>query len=384
MRNDQQWTSSLHRALKAALVAAFLALCLPSAVRAADVTVDCTGGPADFASVTGALNALDHQGPHRIILLPGPCTERIQIVDRERLTIDASPHGTTLVSPESGEGIVIYIANSRGIVLRQVGATQGFNGVLVERGSEVVLEGCTFDGNANNGVVIQSKSLVTAPGNNFTGNGGNGVVVRGQSMLHAIGNLHDGNGNNGLVVREGSTAIAGDFTPGGGNNFNGNGNRGIACVRGCTLLLNSFNGLANNGFAGLTVGTGSRAAIDGSEGANEFRNNGNGVLVFFGSEAVCTGLNSIHDNTGVGLEADENASAFLDGLTVQNNGQGGVRALRTAIVGFAPGNAVLGNGGANVSCDGTALVYGDLTGIANVSCSRVERALGPPRPGRIQ
>jgi hypothetical protein len=378
MKTLTTWKNRSIRAFAAAAVALLFA----GAAHAADVTVDCTGGPADFASVTDALNALDLQGPHRIILLPGPCNERIHIVDRERLTIDASPHGTTFVSPETGEGIVIYIANSRGIVLRQVGAFQGLHGVVIERASEVALEGCTFNGNAANGVIIQGKSLVTAPNNAFVGNENNGVVVRGESVYLSFANLHDGNGNIGMSINEGATAIVGDFTPGGGNNFNGNGRRGIACLRGCTLLLNSANGFANNGFAGLTIATGSRAAIDGSGGANEFRNNGNGVLVFFGSEAVFLGPNTIHDNTGVGVEADENSSLFLDGLAVQNNGQGGVNALRTSTAGFGSGNAISGNGGANLSCDSTALVYGELAGITNIQCARIERSLGPPRPGR--
>jgi hypothetical protein len=358
-------------------------LLLPASVQAADVTVDCTGGPADFSSVTDALNALDHQGPHTITILAGNCNERIQIVDRERLTITAVPIGSTFVSPEPGEGDVIRVDNSRGITLIQIGATAGVNGVRIDRKSEVTLIGCSIGGNTN-GVLVTGQSLFTAIGSVFVSNANNGVVVRNQSLLNASGNLFDGNGNVGLVVRQGSTAIAGDFTPGGGNNFNGNGQRGIACLRGCTLLLNSFNGFANNGFAGLTVATGSRAVIDGSEGQNEFRDNGSGVLVFFGSQAVFAGPNSIHDNPGVGVEADENSSVFLSELTVQNNGQGGVNALRMATVGFGGSNAISGNGGANVSCDSTALIYGDLTGITNINCSRIERTLGPPRPGRVR
>jgi hypothetical protein len=358
-------------------------LLLATTATAADVTVDCAGGPADFSSVADALNALDHQGPHTITILAGNCTERVLIANRERLTITAAPIGSTFISPEPGEGDVIRIDNSRGITLIQVGATEGVNGVRIDRKSEVTLIGCSIGGNTN-GVLVTGQSLFTAIGSVFVSNANNGVVLRNQSLLNAAGNLFDGNGNIGLVVRQGSTAVAGDFTPGGGNNFNGNGQRGIACVGGCTLLLNSFNGLANNGFAGLTVATGSRVGIDGSEGQNEFTGNGNGVLVFFGSQAAFAGPNSIHNNTGVGLEADENSSVFLSDLTVQNNGRGGVNALRMSTVGFAPGNPVSSNGGANVSCDSTALVYGDLTGITNIACSRIERPLGPPRPGRVR
>ena len=154
------------------------------------------------------------------------------------------------------------------------------------------------------------------------------------------------------------------------------------------MFLDSAAGVGFNGLAGLTVGNGSRAFIDGSGGANEFVGNGTGVLVFRGSEAVFSGPNSVHDNTGVGLEADENSAVLLADITVQNNAQGGVSALRTSTVGFdtvgAGGNALSGNGGANVSCDSTALIFGNLTGITGINCTRIERSIGPPRPGRVR
>ena len=127
------------------ILAGMAALLLPSAAWAADVTVDCTGGPADFATVTAALNALDLQGPHTIRILAGPCHERIRIVDRERLTIDGSPAGAlnaAFVSPVSGAGNVIIIVNSRGILLRNTGARQGFSGVVIDRKSEATMQGC--------------------------------------------------------------------------------------------------------------------------------------------------------------------------------------------------------------------------------------------------
>jgi hypothetical protein len=348
-------------------LAGLAGLLLPTAARAANVTVDCTGGPADFASVTAALNALDLQGPHTIRILAGPCHERIRIFDRERLTIDGSPLDAldaAFVSPVSGVGIVISIGNSRGILLRNTGALQGSNGVVIDRKSEVSIQGCRIEGNTRNG-----------------------VMVVGQSLLRVTVSTHDGNGNFGMFVHQGSTVIAGNFTPGGGNNFNGNGRRGIVCTQGCTLYLAGANGVGFNGVAGLTLSTGSRASIDGTGGPNQFVGNGNGIEVFRGAAASIFNSNIIEGNPGLGLEVDGNSSTLLTDVTVRNNGEGGVSAARMSTIEFgttgAGGNLLSGNGGANLSCDTTALIFGNLTGITNITCMRIERTLGPPRPGRI-
>jgi hypothetical protein len=89
------------------------------------------------------------------------------------------------------------------------------------------------------------------------------------------------------------------------------------------------------------------------------------------------------NNTGPGIRADQNSGTSVTNITVSNNSEEGVRVGRQSVSGFFPPLVIVGNPAASISCDSTSLVFGDLTGIAGINCSRIERAAGPPRPGRI-
>ena len=66
-----------------------------------------------------------------------------------------------------------------------------------------------------------------------------------------------------------------------------------------------------------------------------------------------------------------------------NNTEGGVRVARSSVGGFNPGGTYSGNGGAQISCDDTSLIFGPgLAGLPNkaVACKNIEHEKGPPRP----
>lgn len=359
----KKWGSQIFAGLVMLTAAMVL---LPGAAWAANVTVDCTGGPADFTSIPAALNSLDTQGPNTItILTPGPCVQLVRIFDRERLTIEA-PNGVAIVDPFGGGANVIVVRRSHGIVLRQLGPQQGFNGVVIDDGSQVSIEGCTITGNANNG-----------------------VVVRG-SNVNIVASILQNNGNFGLRGLNNANINLGNFDPAGGVTSSNNGSAGFGCSVGCTMNFNGANVAQNNGLTGMLAGTGGRIVLSGDVGglANVARGNSfAGVFIFRGGQGYIAGQNTIENNIGPGIMVDQNAALSVFDTTIQNNTGDGISVTRLSSVevgAVGDTNIITGNGGASVSCDSTALVFGDLTGISNVTCTQVERPLGPPRPGRIR
>ena len=88
------------------------------------------------------------------------------------------------------------------------------------------------------------------------------------------------------------------------------------------------------------------------------------------------------NNPGLGLDVEGNSSLLLFDTTVANNGQPGLSAVRISLTELGGNNTFAGNGTANLSCDANSLFSGDLTGIQNIKCMKIERTKGPPRPGR--
>lgn len=91
----------------------------------------------------------------------------------------------------------------------------------------------------------------------------------------------------------------------------------------------------------------------------------------------------ITGNNGHGLYSDFNGAISVAEVTFSNNAGSGVSVTRSSVGGFEAGNTFSGNG-ANVSCDDTSLVFGELAGVPAVQCKNVERAKGKPRPGVIK
>jgi hypothetical protein len=357
------------RRFPAALLGVLAAILLiPELAWATDVTVDCTGAtPGAFTSIMAALNTLDQQGPHTITV-SGNCTERVRILNRENLTIVASNAGASIISPVDGAGPVVLIRGSRNIVLSTMGIQRGFNGVRIDASSGVSIVACLLANNANHGVVLTS------------------------SVLHIEGSTLQNNGGFGLRGLDNSTIDVGNSDPSGGVNASSNGSAGFGCSTGCNMTFNGANIAENNGLTGMLAGTGGRIVVFGGEGiANVVRGNSfAGVWVFRDAQAFFADVNTIENNSGPGVRIEQGAAASLFTATIRNNTQEGVLVVRlgTAELGdptdATSRNVITGNGGASIACDTTALVFGDLTGITNITCSNVERPNGPPRRGPVQ
>ncbi len=126
-------------------------------------------------------------------------------------------------------------------------------------------------------------------------------------------------------------------------------------------------------------------------GPHQIQNNGTatadptlrgGIRMIRGSLTLNNGV-QVSNNTGPGIRADQNTGTSVTNITVSNNSEEGVRVGRQSVAGFFPPLAIVGNPVASISCDSTSLIFGDLTGITGTNCNRIERAAGPPRPGRV-
>jgi hypothetical protein len=91
----------------------------------------------------------------------------------------------------------------------------------------------------------------------------------------------------------------------------------------------------------------------------------------------------ITGNTGPGVRADQNTGTSVSNVTISSNTEEGVLVDRQSVAGFSQPLSIVGNGTTSISCDTTSLIFGDLTGVAGINCMRIERQVGPPRPGRI-
>lgn len=317
-------------AVRGALLAAALLL-LAGKSQAVTLTVDCDAG----GSLQAAINSLDFVGPHTVNVT-GTCRERIVIDQRDRLTIQGNPTAT-ISGNTTGEVAVVRIFRSHAIVLRRLVITGGGRGVFLRFGSEVRIESSRVENNSDTAVFLVENSTLLLGGGlaelsvRISNNNGAGVLSNGSFLTIPGFTTIENNGGRGLLVNAGRS-----FVQGPGNIIRGNGFR------------------VSPGLGGVLVSRGAAVDLNGAE---------------------------ISNNIGPGVLTELNAVVGLANTTVTNNTNDGVRVMQGAVatIGtvFGPGgpNVIAGNGGANVSCDGTGLVVlgPTQTDIVNINCERIER-----------
>ncbi len=347
---------------------------LPGSARGTDVNVDCDMG----GSINTALAGLDLVGPHTITVT-GTCVEEVGIISRERVTIQAPEGQTATIAP--GGGFAVSVSRSQDITLSRLVLTGGFFGLFLEQGSKVAMDSSIIENNAANGVFLFAGSTLFLSSSSVRGNSGNGIVVVAGSMLDLRGGATvDNNGQSGLLLLDNSEAGVFD------SSIQNNGGFGVLVFNTTNLIL-AGNTIVGNGSTGVRVTSASHAEII----ANTIRNNGaadpsspGGVVLSEQGEAFIEFGNDISNNTGPGVLVTANSTlSSLGGNTITNNTAEGVNLRRQSIGQFFAADTISGNGGANLACDTTSLAAGDLAGVSNIRCMRIERELGPPRPGRI-
>ena len=205
-------------------------------------------------------------------------------------------------------------------------------------------------------------------GNLFQGNG-EGIDVFNAGSAQLFGrNVIRNNGDVGLQILGSSVAFNGRILPDGTLNatvIEGHATVGVNVVRMGELTMNGPHQIQNNG----------SPAADPTFRA--------GIRVARSSLTLGNGV-QISNNVGPGIRADQNTGTIVTNVTVSSNTEEGIHVDRQSVAAFFQPLSIVGNGIASISCDTTSLVFGDLTGVAGINCMRIERALGPPRPGRVR
>jgi hypothetical protein len=284
-----------------------------------------------------------------ISVLPGTCVENIEINGWERLTIEA-PDGNVSVVAANPDQPVITIFGSRGVSLRALGVN---------------------DSNAH-GIGIFTSSEVRLEGTHSNSNGNAGYEVNDQSSVYFFAHATE-NAGAGLLVTRGSLVFVEAAT------LTGNSGTGIECRDGSTCHLDGNVVIENSGGAGLAAVNSSLIRAVSNTGPNSVHGNASGIFLTGNSRAVLTGPsgNSVTANNGPGIQLETNSSLALLNTTVSNNSGAGVTVLRHSVAGIVDGfgtNTISNNGRANLVCDATSLIHGNLSGIAKIACTNIERA----------
>jgi len=272
---------------------------LPSVGEAADRTIDCDAG----ATIGGVIRRLEWGD---ILLVSGTCNGDVDITGRsDGITLDGQ--GTATIN-----GSVRIEA--REVTIKGFTLTGGSDGIFINRGATVLIDGNTIqnaDGrgisvvqhsfaqiidntiqnNTREGIRVQENSSArigflsgsdnAARPNTIQNNGGDGIRVQRSSNARIVGNNISNNGDDGIEVRLGSHGDISD------NDIDGNADDGIAVNQssGVNLGSDTGDGIFNapnrtdpanlngdNGIRGFTrcYANGRLGTLNGSSGPRSF------------------------------------------------------------------------------------------------------------------
>jgi parallel beta-helix repeat protein len=259
------------------------------------------------SSLQSAINAAQTGSPLTVI---GTCNENV-LVDNDKIRVFfdgngvATIHGTDPTKPALDiRGKAIFIG---GFTVTGAG-----DGIVVQRGSNVVLDGNVVENTGGSGIVVNQLAFAVVTNNTIRNNAEDGIVVADSASAHigfnndsemvASPNVIQGNGGFGVVVgRSASARIIGNTisenTEGGvmvvrkshadiaSNTMNGNSGDGVLVSDNSTVSLGEDSGstiydlpnstnMNNNGF-GIRclaggVADGRRGTLNGASGAQSF------------------------------------------------------------------------------------------------------------------
>jgi hypothetical protein len=405
------------------------------------------GAPGAYPSISAALAAMDPNDANTItvtgtcsdnIFVANFERLLIQSAPGQTATIAAAnPSGIVLHTFQS-TGVVlsglVFQGGATGVLLNQgsnvtmFGCTMQQNsgdGLHIQMNSILVMVNSTIQDNQGSGLSAAGGSEVTFDANppqriRILRNGNDGIDLDGSNLQVNSGVLDLENNAGAAIFQSGGRMRIFDGGVEGGNLFQGNG-EGIDVFWGGSAQFFGRNVIRNNGDVGVQV-LGSSVAFNGNgtlpdgsvratviqghatvgvnvvrlgqltmAGPHQIQNNGTatadptlrgGIRVSRASLTLQNGV-QITGNVGPGIRADFSTGALVSNITVSNNSEEGVRVGRQSTSEFIPPFTIAGNAGASVSCDTTSLVFGDLTGVTNLDCSRIERSQGPPRSGTV-
>jgi len=364
----------------------------------------------------------------------------IQSAPGQSAVISAADPSAIVLQTFQSTGILlsglVFQGGSTGVLLNQgsnvtmVNCTMQQNsaeGLHMQMASTLVMENSTIQDNGDNGMFVgggSSAHMATIPNQRIRvlRNGGDGIDIEGSYFQVNFGTLDVENNAGAAIFQTGGRLVIFDGGVSGGNLFQGNG-EGIDIFNAGSAQFFGRNVVRNNGDVGLQV-LGSSVSFNGGgtlpdgtvrasvfeghatlgvnivrmgevtfNGPHTISNNGNltadptlrgGIRVNRGSLTLSRGV-QVSSNVGPGIRAEQNSGFFSIGdAMIVNNTEAGMLVTLQSEAAFAVTPVISGNGVASISCDTTSLISGQLAGIANIDCSRIARAMGPPRPGKIR
>jgi hypothetical protein len=197
----------------------------------------------------------------------------------------------------------------------------------------------------------------------------------------------------GLGVDAGRVSLFGQrptTPPAGGPNVIRNNFNGIAVANGGVVVMDNVNRVENNAASGMLL-LGGHATVnggslpDGTQYGTTFQGNQrNAVSVLENSQFRSNGAThssvvaltggEISGSIGPGISADSASTVRLSGTFITGNSEEGIRLRHGAVLESLAGTTVPANGNGSVTCDATAIAFGDFTGIAPFDCDKKDKA----------
>jgi hypothetical protein len=347
----------------------------------ADITLDAQApSPVDVDCTTASLReALQEARPGETIRFTGLCKETI-VIPTDDLTLIGV--GKAEITGSGGATPVLTITGRHQVVIKNVIVRQGYDGVLVQGSTGVLLERVTALGNANDGFQIDEKSTVQLNSCTARRNGANGFFVlngsvatfqgetvseynRGHGLWLAkakggiLGASQTGYGKRGIVPESGqnledapwSTAMAGSalVAPASGtpcttlvrmNRLNGVKISATSpfVIPGCKLITR------NNTRNGVLVTTGGSFAVFSGQEVLSRANGHHGIRLESVSSVYTAGLSNLRVNSLHGLQVTGSSTVIIDGDSGQVCSKQNI--MRGVVI--SPNSGVQCNGGAGL------------------------------------
>ena len=337
----------------ALLAIGFLGLTVPG-LEAVEITVKCNKGE----SVQSALDALT--GPATIVV-KGTCQEYIDVI-KDDVIIQGGNYKEP--SPSQPNQSIFYVLGARRVLITGVTITGGSNGIYVDKGGSLTLDGnSTISGAVYNGVASAFGSSVAINSSTIQGNL-QGVTATDNSSLSLTNSTITANGSVGVLVQRSSSARIGQSPYGisGKNEITNNSGAGVSVTRSAYALIdgNMIIGNIGNGIfiEGASATVTNNTIANSRKGVNVI-NSGNARIGF--TEAVQPGPNIIENNSFEGIQITNGGAAFIFGNTIRNNGLSMQRpgiTIHHATAELIGGNYIQGNAGHGVVVNQGTLFQG--------------------------
>jgi hypothetical protein len=234
----------------------------------------------------------------------------------------------------------------------------GLHGISVSEGTLMIYGFTTIENNAGVGIYTLGSraNLFGLTSENIIRNNGLGLTVNVASSIRFFGkNTIQNNGSVGVQVMT-NTSVAFDEATMPDNSI------GVTTIEGHTGC-----GLSVSGSSDLYL-----------MGRHKIRNNGSGSPASAGIDVARATASlgygvEVSNSNGYGIRAGHGAQIQLRSsdvlpVVIANNAKEGLRLTNLASVRTGASSAIQGNGVANISCDDSAWLFGDLTGITGIVC----------------